>query len=94
MLAKILMPAFAESDVGLIIVQEFQLNRVIPCAVEEMLIESVRVGVDRGRVFDAMGVLKHGRVERKQACARLLSLGVPCFQNGFSGSKAGPMPST
>ncbi len=63
--AEILVPFLIQRHIGLVIVKEVKLNRVIAGPVEKELIDRVRIGTDQVRFFYTVRVLKDRRLFRE-----------------------------
>src|SRR5260221_10910583 len=74
---EVLVPSVVESHVGLIVVEQVELDRVISRAIEEDLVKCPVVRTDLFRVLRTVCVLKGGCCQREQRTHRFLCFRIP-----------------
>jgi hypothetical protein len=88
-LAEELMPLVIVREVGLVVMEQVELDCVIARPIEEMLVNGIRIGVNAGQIFNAVCVLEDGCVFGEQRSDWSLGFRIAICPEGLHGVESG-----
>src|SRR5215471_892012 len=90
--AEVLMPFAIEGDVCSVVMEEVELDGIIPGAVEEMLIERIGIWADTAGIVRAVRVLETGGIGGEKTADWLFGVWIAIGPEGLQGFECGADP--